>query len=1160
MKKSICLLFIILNFNALGDYCWVQKANVSSFNRYAAMGFEINGKGYLGCGYSNGNGNSDFWEYDPISNSWTQKANYPGGNIWAGSGFSIGNKGYFALGTNGVVFIGTLHEYDPVLNAWTLKAPFPALARQDCFGFSANNFGYIVGGWRSGNYFNDLHKYDPVSNTWTAQSNFTGTPRSGLRGFVIGTTAYCGTGWIGGSALSDMAAYNTLTNTWTGIAPLPGPTRNSGSSFTMNGKGFMGNGYDNLFYNDFYEYDPALNVWTQIPSFPGQTKTYTVSFTLGGNGYISTGRYGSISSLSNQTWMLTEGPEALFSTNTSGCNSVNFTNSSTNSTSYNWSFGDGTNSTSSSPNHTYTNSGNYTVTLIANNGSCSDTLTQIVSVTGNVIANFNASVSNCSSTILIQNNSTNASSYTWQWGNGQQSSGPQTSYTYSIPGVYTITLIASDGNCTDTVTQNINIPQALNANLNLSTDCNNNVFINNFTSNGNSFIWLWGDGQQTLGNAISHNYSSSGNYTISLILSNSTCTDTLTYPITISATPVSVFTYTNNCDYSINLFNTSLNSTQFEWQWGNGNQSTGNVSTYTYSNSGVYNITLIAMNGNCSDTTVQQITIPDTLYANLTLTNDCNNNVLVNNFTSNATSINWLWGDGQQSTGIVTSHAYSNDGSYNISIILSNSNCDDTLQYTIDAYSTPNASFTANANCDLSVNLNNTSSANSSQFEWNWGNGTNTTGNPSSYLYSLAGPYIITLIAKNGPCSDTTTQSVILTPIVNSQFNVTPDCNLGVTLQNNSSNALAYQWIWGDGTNNSTNPSYYQYDTSGNYLISLIAYNGICTDTSTYTVMVDTFPNSAIIYSYNNCHDTLLLTSQFNSSSYLWILGDGNTSNLNSINHNYSQPGIYTVSLINTNSYCSDTADVTLTLPGTVTAAFTSSISCDGFLSAQPLINNNNWQYNWTLGDGTTMSSPTISHQYQNPSIYQLSLITNNGYCIDSTSASIEYPLAVIHEIKTVIDSCEKNVSFTISPTPNTPVIWTFGDGTTSTSNNPSHKYEQPLLYNCQVIIDPLSICADTVNIQLDFSNALIANELFIPNSFSPNNDLINDVFEIQKQVCGFEEAFIFNRWGFQVYHSTNSKFTWDGTYKDEPLPEGIYVLLIKFKNGSHQSTLTILR
>jgi hypothetical protein len=82
---------------------WTKKADFNRLKAFA-VGFSINGKGYIGTGVSDtvsqdGNGaTKDFWEYDPAADTWTQKADFGGGTRFWATGFSIGSKGYIGTG------------------------------------------------------------------------------------------------------------------------------------------------------------------------------------------------------------------------------------------------------------------------------------------------------------------------------------------------------------------------------------------------------------------------------------------------------------------------------------------------------------------------------------------------------------------------------------------------------------------------------------------------------------------------------------------------------------------------------------------------------------------------------------------------------------------------------------------------------------------------------------------------------------------------------------------------------------------------------------------------------------------------------------------------------------------------------------------------------
>src|SRR6185295_18974840 len=99
MRKYCLVIFIFSSVFAKADF-WTQKASFPGNNRDFPFSFSIGSKGYVGCGQdTNGNVLSDFWEYDPSSNTWAQKADFGGAPRWTATGFSIGNKGYAGLGS-----------------------------------------------------------------------------------------------------------------------------------------------------------------------------------------------------------------------------------------------------------------------------------------------------------------------------------------------------------------------------------------------------------------------------------------------------------------------------------------------------------------------------------------------------------------------------------------------------------------------------------------------------------------------------------------------------------------------------------------------------------------------------------------------------------------------------------------------------------------------------------------------------------------------------------------------------------------------------------------------------------------------------------------------------------------------------------------------------
>jgi gliding motility-associated-like protein len=90
-----------------------------------------------------------------------------------------------------------------------------------------------------------------------------------------------------------------------------------------------------------------------------------------------------------------------------------------------------------------------------------------------------------------------------------------------------------------------------------------------------------------------------------------------------------------------------------------------------------------------------------------------------------------------------------------------------------------------------------------------------------------------------------------------------------------------------------------------------------------------------------------------------------------------------------------------------------------------------------------------------------------------------------------------------------------------------------------------------------------VLKQVKVPNVFSPNNDGINDKWEIQ-----YLESYpgctidVFNRYGQEVFKSVGYEKPWDGTFKGTPLPVGTYYWVINPKNGREALTgsVTIIR
>lgn len=293
-------LFFLTCLQIFGANHWGKRASVLGSKRERGVGFAIGNRGYIGLGQDTLNLMlNDFWEYDPGTNSWTQKANFPGAARRDAAAFAIGTKGYVGTGMNNAdAFMGfpqtDFWEYNPVTNLWAAKAAFPGGFGSGVYystGFAVSGKGYLCGGKvGASSYSNELWEYTPASNSWLQKAFYPNGVRYGGTAFVIGNIAYFGTGTDENVFTNDFCKYNPATDTWTPLSPFPGSGRFSSCTFTLNGHGFMVFGSDGGYKDELWEYDPIADYWYSKAVCPGGARRSSVAFTINYRAFAGTGK------------------------------------------------------------------------------------------------------------------------------------------------------------------------------------------------------------------------------------------------------------------------------------------------------------------------------------------------------------------------------------------------------------------------------------------------------------------------------------------------------------------------------------------------------------------------------------------------------------------------------------------------------------------------------------------------------------------------------------------------------------------------------------------------------------------------------------------------------------------------------------------------------
>jgi len=140
---------------------------------------------------------------------------------------------------------------------------------------------------------------------------------------------------------------------------------------------------------------------------------------------------------------------------------VTFTNTSTNATSYSWDFGDNGTSTEKDPQHTYTTGGVFTVQLIASGAGGTNSITKTVNIQNpnGPIADFTFTGGNCQApcTVTFNDASSGATSWNWDFGDGQSSTLQNPSHTYTTGGSFNVQLTVSGSTGSNSITKSVSI-------------------------------------------------------------------------------------------------------------------------------------------------------------------------------------------------------------------------------------------------------------------------------------------------------------------------------------------------------------------------------------------------------------------------------------------------------------------------------------------------------------------------------------------------------------------------------------------------------------------------------------------------------------------------------------------------------------------------------
>lgn len=799
---------------------------------------------------------------------------------------------------------------------------------------------------------------------------------------------------------------------------------------------------------------------------------------------------------------------------------VNFSNTSSGGTgnlTYSWDFGDGNTSTDPTPTNTYNASGLFDVSLtVTDELGCSNTSTQTdyVEIVDNVSIDFvanNTTVCLGDQVSFVDISSPVPTSWEWDFGDGNTSTDQFPTHTYTSPGTYEVALTAvysSSCQGTETKTAYITVGEIpfVDFTADQTAGCETPFpvqFTNNSVGSGPlTYLWTFGDAETSQDEDPFHEYATNGVYNVSLTATNTDgCSSTVTEQgyINVALTQADflpdVFGFCQPLE--VNFTDTSTSATNivsWEWDFGDGGTSTLQNPTYTYADTGIFDVSLIITNDlGCSDTLTRTnyIFVYTPPVANF-LDNDtviCPGELEFTDLSLNATDWFWDFGDGESSTDQNPIHEFQDTGYFDITLITLNNGCSDTLIVENMIYvSPPIADLQYGFDCSIPNTFTYTNES-YGYTSWNWilPDGSTSTDDPLTLTLSTPGQYIVRVSVANDTsgCVDVAGDTINVTQL-QAAFSAanTQGCGpLDVQFTDESVDAISYEWFFGTGAFSAEQDPTYSYSDIGTYDVTHVVtdVNG-CTDTIVEPQLV-TVIGSIVNFEVGPTVGCDSLAVQFNDlttppnsvTDWLWDFGDGETSTEENPIHIYQNAGIYDVSLTITDlggcvsTITIDDAVTYIPYPDPLFEVDT-TVGCMG----QPFTFTNNStgnavSYLWNFGDGTTSTDESPVHIYNTEGTYSVTLTAFNSNGCDSSLTlinliDIEHPDADFSANPTFAFCPPLLVNFTdLSTADAVSWFWDFGDGSSSNLQNPSHIYTESGIFSVYMVATNAYGCTDTL-------------------------------------------------------------------------------------------------
>jgi gliding motility-associated-like protein len=719
--------------------------------------------------------------------------------------------------------------------------------------------------------------------------------------------------------------------------------------------------------------------------------------------------------------------------------------------------------------------------------------------------------------VTFTNHSQNATQFVWNFGDGTSATTLNASHTYTATGTYSVGLAATNtGLCysTDTILAVITVTTPPIVLVNTATVCAGTTAT--LTASGaTTYSWNTTNTSAT----ITPTPSVTTQYTVTGSTS-AYCSNTATTSITVNPLPTVTVNSATICPGDTATLTASGAST---YSWSTSDTTSSIIKSPAIATH--YTVTGTDANA-CKNKAVAVITVSPLPFITINSPSICVGNTTT--LTANGAST-YTWNTGNTTSSIVQSPSITT----NYTVTGANINgCINSKTTTVTVNPLPIVSVNKDTICAGTSAVLTASGA--STYVWNTG-GTGTTLTPSP------------MVATNYTVTGTDINYCVNTATTNVYVNVSPTITVnnytlckGDTATLMASGASTYTWSTGNTTATIT-PSPV---ATTNYTVS--GSNGICASNkiSTVTVLVN-LTHITMNGALGLCTgDSVKLSTTTTFTNYTWSTGQHTPS------IEVTHAGSYTVNTIDNNG-CKGLDTIKVLEDSPVAIPLQDTTICSG-VSVQLQVTQGNYIYLWTPSSG--LNHDNIYNPIANPigtTIYMASV--TNGVCVNTNTVTVFVKPSPVIAVNPKYSVVTQGESVFIHATANDTCYWYPADYLSCTNcNTVMSTPDADVTYTITTTNSEGCTTATTATVHIQ-----IESTFYIPNTFTPNNDGMNEIFKPLATHIHDYKIDIFDRWGLLIFQSTNLDQGWDGTYKGGKCQQDVYVYKVEYVDDPENRTHT---